>query len=120
MSWLNGVLLLYSILNIVMGFLGYAEKHSIPSVIAGTAAGMIVLGSVAWSKTSPRNARITALLVTFLLMGRFASKTFSENKLYPDGIMFVSSLAVALCLVAGHIIGMRAKKARDSEETKPH
>ncbi|MDR3690179.1 MAG: TMEM14 family protein [Fimbriimonas sp.] len=113
MAWLNVVLLLYGLLNIVMGYLGYAEKNSVISLIAGGAAGLIVLGSIVYSKYKPRTARITALVITILLMGRFGPKTFSENKLYPDGIEFVASLATFICLGVGHIMGMRSKRTRE-------
>ena len=118
MPWLNIVLLLYSILNIVMGYLGYAEKGSLISLIAGGSAGAIILGSLAWAKVNPRAARITALIITVLLMGRFGPKTFSENKLYPDGIEFVSSFGSFVCLGVGHMMGMKAKKAREAAEAK--
>jgi uncharacterized membrane protein (UPF0136 family) len=115
MPWLNIVLILYVLLNIVMGVLGYVNKHSVISLVAGVGAGVIVLGSMALAKSNPRAGRITALVVSVLLIGRFAPKAF-ENQLYPAGIMFASSIIVAISLGAGHMMGMKAKKAREAAE----
>ena len=114
MPWLNVVLFLYGILDIVMGYLGYTNKGSIMSLVAGGLSGVIILSTLAWYKLNQRAARITALVVTVLMLGRFAPKAF-ENQLYPAGIMFIASLAVTICLVGGHIAGMKAKKARAGE-----
>jgi len=116
MSWLNVVLVLYSLLNIMMGVLGYYRAHSVMSLIGGVGAGMIVLGATALSKSKPRTGRITALVVAFALMGMFFKGTFVDNKLYPAGILFSASFIVAICLGAGHVAGMKGRKAREAAE----
>ena len=117
MPWLNVVLLLYAVLNVTMGLLGYINKHSIISLIAGTLAALVIAFCLLLTKTNPRAARITSLVVAVLLLGRFAPKAFA-NQLYPAGIMFVCSLIVIICLGAGHMIGMKEKKAREAAEKK--
>jgi len=118
MPWLNVLLLLYALLDIVMGVLGYVNKGSLPSLLGGVVSGMVILASLALTKTNPRAGRIMALVVAVLLMGMFAKNTFFQNQLYPGGIMFVTSLIVAVCLGVGHMMGMKAKKARAAAETK--
>jgi len=117
MPWLNAVLLFYALLTLVMGLLGYINKHSVPSLIAGTAAAVIILAALAFGKRNPRASRITCLVIAVLLLGRFATKALS-NELYPSGIMFVCSLIVIVCLGAGHMMGMKAKKVREAAEKK--
>ena len=114
MLWLNVVLFLYGILDIAMGYAGYAKAGSMASLLAGGICGLIVLSTLVWYKFNQRAARITALVVCFTMLGRFAPKAFA-NQLYPAGIMFISSLAVAICLIGGHIAGMKARKAREAE-----
>ena len=114
MPWLNVVLFLYGLLNVVMGGLGYYEKGSVISLISGGTAGLLVLGSILYARKNPRAARIAALVITVLLMGRFGPKTFSENKLYPDGIEFVASFVTFVCLGMGHMLGMRDRKKREA------
>lgn len=117
MPWLNVVLLMYAVLNVTMGLLGFINKHSIASLIAGTAAALVISFCLILTKSNPRAARITSLVVAFLLLVRFAPKALA-NQLYPAGIMFVCSLIVIICLGAGHMIGMKQKKAREAAETK--
>jgi len=117
MPWLNIILLLYCLLNVVMGTLGYINKGSLISLIAGVTAAIVILASMVWTRTNPRSGRITSLIVAVLLLGRFAPKAF-QNQLYPAGIMFVCSLVVIICLCAGHMMGMKAKKAREAAEKK--
>jgi len=112
MGWLNVVLLLYGFFDIGMGVLGYVNKGSVASLIAGGLCGLIVIVSLLTYKGHPRNSRIAALFITVLMMGRFAPKTF-QNELYPSGIIFVTSLAVAVCLILGHVMGMKARKTKE-------
>jgi len=115
MPWLNAVLLASSLLNVVMGILGYLNKGSIASLIAGTLAAVVILGALVYTKVNPRTGRITCLVVAVLLLGKFAPKALA-NQLYPAGIMFVCSLIVIGCLLAGHMIGMKEKKAREAAQ----
>jgi uncharacterized membrane protein (UPF0136 family) len=117
MGWLNVVLVLYGLLCIAMGLLGYLDK-SLISLIAGGTCGIVVLASVVLYKFKPRAARITALVIAVLLIGKFAPATFAKNEFYPSGLMFATSLAVAVCLLAGHVLGMKAKKARQEPADK--
>jgi len=116
MPWLNVVLFLYGLLDIAMGYLGYQSKGSIVSLIAGVVCGLVVLFSILLYRSHPRNSRITALVVTCLMMGNFAKGTFADNKIYPAGIMFAASFVVAACLLIGHVMGMKARKAREAAE----
>jgi uncharacterized membrane protein (UPF0136 family) len=118
MGWLNVVLLVYGLLDIGMGVLGYVNKGSVVSLIAGGVCGLIVIVSILTHKGHPRNSRIAALIVTILMMIQFGPKTFIQNQLYPSGIMFVASLAVAVCLLMGHVMGMKARKSQAAESQK--
>jgi len=115
MGWLNIVLILYGLLDIAMGVLGFARAHSIGSLLGGGIGGLIVLGSVVLTKWKPREARIAALAVALLVAGKFAAGAFS-NQLYPSGILFAASVAVVVCLALGHMAGMKAKKEREAAQ----
>jgi uncharacterized membrane protein (UPF0136 family) len=116
MAWLNVILLLYALLTITMGFVGYFRANSIWSLVGGTACGIVVLASVFMSKRKPRASRITALVVALVLVGMFFMGTL-QNQLYPAGVMFGSSVAVAICLGAAHMMAMRAKKKKKVRES---
>jgi uncharacterized membrane protein (UPF0136 family) len=113
MGWLQAVMLLYGVFDIVMGFLGYLNKGSIVSLIAGGIAGLLVIAFAALSKTNPRVAFISATLVGLLMAGNFAMKTF-QGVIYPAGIMFVVSLVFALTLVGAHFAAMSKRKKTTS------
>jgi hypothetical protein len=115
MGWLNVVLLLYGLMNIAMGVHGLM-KGSIMSLVAAGTCGVVVLISIVMYKFKPRASRITSLVVAVLLIGWSAPKAL-QNQLYPGGLTFVTSVGVAACLLVGHLMGMKARKAR--EETKP-
>jgi uncharacterized membrane protein (UPF0136 family) len=114
MKFVDVVVLLYAILTIVMGILGYAAPTtghpSLISLIAGGIAGAILIGTLALAKTNPRAARITAAVVSLALLGRFAGSFFDTGKWYPAGIMMVASLFALVVLVGGHFVAMSQRK----------
>lgn len=116
MKFVDVVVLLYAILCIVMGILGYTGalhgKHSIISLIAGGGAGAILVGTLALHKTNPRVARITAAVVTLLLLLKFTGDLVSKGfSLYPAGIMAIASLFTLGVLMGGHFVAMSQKKS---------
>jgi uncharacterized membrane protein (UPF0136 family) len=108
MSWLKAVLVLYSLLNIIGGVAGYISKQSVPSLISGTVAGVILLGATAYSSTNPRVGYIIAAVVTIGDLGFFAPKLMKGGGLWPAGVMVAASVVVLICLVAGHFMGKAA------------
>ena len=111
MSWLNSVLVLYSLLSIGLGTYGYVNSNSIQSLIAGVAIGFLILGSVALAKTQPRWARIGALVITLLVIGRFLPIFVRTQDWLPAGVMAFSSILVAVCLIGAHLAAMAARKS---------
>lgn len=118
MTWLNGVLSLYALVNLVVGlqaFLG--EKHSTVSLVAGGFAAVLTVVGI-W--LSQRNALLgygLAALVSLLLIVRFLP-TFlkDQSKLYPAGLMAGLSLVVLGCLVVGHLTS-KSRVGSDDEPT---
>ncbi len=101
-----------------MGILGFLD-HSLISLIASTISAIIILFCLAWAKSNPRAARITTLVIAVYMTGKFSTKAIgTPHQIYPAGIMFVCSIIVVICLAAGHMIGMKQKKAREAAEKK--
>ncbi len=124
MRWLNNVLIAFAVLLILVGaqaaFLPFeGHKSSMISFIAGSAAGLLLLASVALSFTNPRIGRIGALVVCLLLMGNFGGAYLSKHETYPALVLLLTSFAVAGCLVAGHFIGMLNRKELGREPLAP-
>lgn len=124
MRWLNTVLIVFAVFLILVGaqaaFLPFqGHEASIVSFIAGGAAGLLLLGSVALSFTNPRIGRIGALVVCLLLMGRFGGAYLDKHAVYPSLVLFLASFAVAGCLVVGHFMGMLARRHSGREPLAP-
>jgi len=92
---------LFGILTLVGGVIGYTKKGSIPSIIAGTITGIGLLVS-AWLLTSNLVAGLViAFAVSLLLAGQFTPKFVKTGQAMPAGIMSLLSLVgliVALVL----------------------
>ena len=115
MGWLQGVMLLYGVFNIVMGLIGtmFSEKHEPWSLIGGGVAGALVIGFAALTKTNPRVGFIGATVVAVLVAMRFAPKAF-QGQIYPGAIIFGVSVIFALILVGAHFAAVNKRKRAPS------
>lgn len=114
MPFLQAVMLLYGLFNIVVGVEAYVSKHSLPSLISASAIGIIVIGCAALSKTKPRIAYITATVMALLVAGRFAVKAL-QGQVWPAIILVSVSLLFALLLVGAHFAAMARRKREPSQ-----
>ena len=90
--------IVFGILTIAGGIVGYVKAGSVVSVIAGSIAGILFLVA-AWLMPEHQAAGlIVALIVSVLLAGQFVPKFFSTHKVMPAGLM--SALSVLGIVVA--------------------
>lgn len=111
MGTVNLVVLLYALLSIGLGFYGYFVKNSSISLIAGGVAGLLLLGTLALAKTSPRAGRIAAAVISIAMLGNFAPKFFRTGDWLPPGVMTIASVVALVVLVGGHFLAMRRRNA---------
>lgn len=98
------LLLLYAVLVIAGGILGYVKAQSKPSLISGLISGIALL--ITWFITwqSYRTGMTLATCLTIALLIVFAIRFWKTNKFMPAGLMAILSLvcgvifAVALLL----------------------
>jgi uncharacterized membrane protein (UPF0136 family) len=116
MKLVDVVVLLYALLTIVMGVLGYvapATGHSSPiSLIAGVGIGLLLLGALALTRSNPRVGRISTAVIALLPLGRFLP-AFIKSKgqdWYPAGIMVLAGLFTVGVLLGGHFMAMSMRK----------
>ncbi|AIE87847.1 TMEM14 family protein [Fimbriimonas ginsengisoli] len=118
MKFVDVVVLLYAILTIVMGVLGYVAPTtghpSIASLIAGVGIGALLLGALALTKTNPRAGRIGAAVLTLVPLGRFLPTFISKQNWYPAGIMTIAGIFTFGVLLGGHFIAMSQRKKETS------
>ncbi|MEP7340605.1 MAG: TMEM14 family protein [Acidobacteriota bacterium] len=95
------IVLVYGILVAVGGVMGYVKKSSMPSLIAGVGAGLVLAGAAAaMMKGSYQTGWWIALVVAILLLGRFGSAALSKFSMMPGGMVIILSLIVIAALIA--------------------
>ena len=104
MGWIGATLVLYGLLNIVLGALAYSKSPV--SLYAGGGAGLVAIIAALISRSNPKVGYIIGGIVCLALLGRFLPKMFSEFQLYP-GFMIVASSVVTLIIV---MIGLLRSK----------
>jgi uncharacterized membrane protein (UPF0136 family) len=102
MTWLPWTILAYGVLNIVMGLIGYLNKGSMVSLIAGGAAGLLIIAAAALARTHPRWGYFFAFVLALMLLGRFAGPFVRTQQIFPAGVMAAASLLMAGILVYAH------------------
>ena len=96
------IVLVYGLLVAVGGVMGYVKKSSMPSLIAGVGAGLVLAGAAAaMMKGSYQAGWWIALVVEILLLGRFGSVALSKGfSMMPGGMVIILSLIVIAALIA--------------------
>jgi uncharacterized membrane protein (UPF0136 family) len=92
--------IVFGILAIAGGIVGYVKAGSVASIIAGSISGVLLLVA-AWLMPDRQAAGlIVALVVSVLLAGQFVPKFFSTHKVMPAGLMSVLSVIGIIVAVA--------------------
>ena len=92
--------IIFGILTIAGGVVGYLKAGSVVSVIAGSISGLSLLVA-AWLMPDRQAAGlIIALIVSVLLAGQFVPKFFSTHKVMPAGLMSVLSVLGIVVAIA--------------------
>ena len=93
--------IVFGILTIAGGVLGYVKAGSMASIIAGSISGVLLL-LAAWLIPEHQAAGlIIALIVSLLLAGQFIPKFFRTLKVMPAGLMSVlSAIGIIVAIAA--------------------
>lgn len=102
MGWLQSALVVYGLLNIVLGALAYSKSPV--SLYAGGGAGVVILVCAWLASTQPKVAYIVAAVVCLALLGRFGPKMFQEFQLYPGFVLILASLIMLALIIVGHFM----------------
>jgi len=96
------LLLLYAVLVIAGGIMGYLKAQSRPSLISGLVSGIALL--IAWLITLFQSYNVGIALATLLaiaLLIVFAIRFRKTNKFMPAGLMAILSLVCAVVFAIG-------------------
>jgi uncharacterized membrane protein (UPF0136 family) len=93
--------IIFGALTIIGGVIGYVKAGSLPSIIAGSITGilLVIAGSILPQHRMAGLA--TAFIVSLLLAGQFVPKFFRTGKMMPAGMMSILSIiGLIVALVA--------------------
>lgn len=93
--------IVFGVLTVAGGIMGYAKAGSMPSLIAGSVSGAILLIG-AWLLPEHRQTGLlTVLIVSLVLAAHFIFKFSQTGKAMPAGVMSVLSvIGLVLGLIA--------------------
>jgi len=95
--------IIFGILTIVGGIIGYASKGSTASIIAGSISGiLLLLGAFLLPDRAVAGLAI-ALVVSLLLAGRFVPNFIQTGKAMPAGMMSILSVIGILTAIVAWI-----------------
>jgi uncharacterized membrane protein (UPF0136 family) len=92
---------IFGVLTIAGGIVGYVKAGSVASIIAGSISGLLLVLAAFLLPEHPAAGLGIGLIVSLLLAGQFAPKFFSTGKVMPAGVMAVLSvIGVVIALAA--------------------
>jgi uncharacterized membrane protein (UPF0136 family) len=84
--------IIFGILTIVGGIIGYVSKGSVPSIVAGSISGILILLGAFLLPDHIVAGLAIALVVSVLLAGRFVPNFIQTGKAMPAGMMSILSV----------------------------
>lgn len=91
---------IFGALTIAGGVMGYVSKGSVPSIIAGTISGLLLLVAAFLLPERQMIGLIIALVVSLLLAVQFVPKLLHGGKMMPAGMMSVLSVLGLIAAIA--------------------
>jgi uncharacterized membrane protein (UPF0136 family) len=84
--------IIFGLLTIAGGIVGYAKAGSVASIIAGAITGVLLLVAAFLLPEHRLAGLATALVVSFLLAAQFVPKFLRTGRVMPAGLMSVLSV----------------------------
>jgi uncharacterized membrane protein (UPF0136 family) len=84
--------IIFGILTIAGGIIGYVKAGSVPSIIAGSVTGVLLLVAAFLLPQHRAVGLATAFIISLLLAGQFIPKFLRTGRLMPAGMMSVLSV----------------------------
>ncbi|MBA2585654.1 MAG: TMEM14 family protein [Chthoniobacterales bacterium] len=93
--------LIFGVLTIAGGIIGFVKAGSMPSLIAGSIAGILLLAGAFLLPAHVAAGLVIAGLTSILLAARFIPNFIRTGKAMPAGMMAVlSAIGIVLAIVA--------------------
>ncbi len=93
--------IIFGILTIVGGVIGYASKGSMASIVAGSISGILLLVGAYLLPNNATAGLAIAGIVSILLAGRFIPAFMKTGDFMPSGMMAIlSAIGVVMAIAA--------------------
>jgi uncharacterized membrane protein (UPF0136 family) len=95
--------IVFGVLTILGGIIGYVSKGSVPSIIAGSIAGILLLLGALLLPNHLMAGLAIGLIVSLLLAGQFVPKFLQTGKAMPAGMMSILSVIGIIAAVVAWV-----------------
>ena len=102
MKWRGYVVLVYGMLILVGGIIGYVKAQSIASLVMGGGCAAVAMASGWGILTQHAAGRISALALSIVLLAFFGYRFMNSGNFMPAGFMALLSVLVIGMLAIGH------------------
>jgi uncharacterized membrane protein (UPF0136 family) len=93
--------LIFGALTIAGGIIGYVKAGSVPSIIAGSVTGVLLVVAAFLLPEHRAVGLATAFIISLLLAGQFVPKFLRTGRAMPAGLMSILSvIGIILAIVA--------------------
>jgi uncharacterized membrane protein (UPF0136 family) len=94
-------LIIFGVLTILGGIVGYVKAGSVASIIAGSITGILLLVGAFLLPEHRAAGLVTALIISLLLAAQFIPKLLRTGRVMPAGIMsLLSVIGIIVVIVA--------------------
>jgi uncharacterized membrane protein (UPF0136 family) len=94
-------LIIFGVLTILGGIVGYVKAGSVASIIAGSITGILLLVGAFLLPEHRAAGLVTALIISLLLAAQFVPKLLRTGRVMPAGIMsLLSVIGIIVVIVA--------------------
>ncbi len=94
------LMIVYGVLLIIGGVMGYVEAKSVISLIAGSITGLLELVAYALARTQPKTGFGLGLIVAILLIFSTLPRYLKSHKIMPSGLIILCSVVMTVLLIA--------------------
>jgi len=95
--------ILFGVLTIAGGIVGYVKAGSVASIIAGSITGVLLLVAAFLLPEHRGLGLATALVISLLLAGQFVPKFLQTGRMIPAGMMSILSVIGVIAAIVAFI-----------------
>ena len=93
--------IIFGALTIIGGIIGYVKAGSVPSIVAGAIAGLLLIVAAFLLPDHRTTELATAFVVSVLLAAQFVPKLIRTGNVMPAGLMSILSLIGIIVAIVG-------------------